>query len=169
MTRRHLSLLAALLPLTLAACGLHVEAGGRFYGVTPAAPLTFSFDQESDQASGDPRIENNPFFEASLHEAIEWELALRGIHQGEGPTQLSVHHHLSLRDHDLIDMDEETYSYEEGAVVVHVVNAATREDVWVGWAYASVEPALLGPDEMRSWVYSLVGEMFESWPVPPRQ
>lgn len=168
---------AVALSVALSACGMQIESGSRFAsGVAPAGPLTFAWDQEGDRASGDVRLENNPFFEERLHEAIEWELSLRGIHEGAGETDLLIHHHLSLRDHELVaeTADEsgetslEAYSYEEGAVVVHVVDRRTREDVWLGWGYASVEPALSGPDEMRSWVYSVVERMFESWPVPRR-
>jgi len=177
MTFRYRSILTLLLPFTLAACGMKVESGSRFAsGTPPAPPLTFAWDQEGDWVGGDIRLENNPFFEERLHEAIEWQLALRGIHRGEGPTDLLIHHHLSLRDHDLVadvvtadgTTRQEPYSYEEGAVVVHVVDRRTGQDVWIGWSYASVEPALRGPEEMRKWVYAVVERMFRSWPALQR-
>jgi hypothetical protein len=178
MTALRRSILTATLTFVLGACGAQIEAGSRFASASPpATPLTFAWNQEGDRTTGDVRLENNPFFEERLHEAVEWELSLRGIRRGDGPPDLLIHHHLSLRDHALIaevaneigNTEEESYSYEEGAVVVHIVDARTGQDVWVGWGYASVEPALGGPDVMRSWVYGVVGKMFDTWPVPPRQ
>ena len=173
MTPRPLSLGAVLLTLTVAACGLRVESGARFASGVPQAQRTFVWDQEGDMASGDVRLENNPFFEERLHEAIEWQLSLRGIRRGEGDPDFLIHHHLSARDHELIAdvvapdgaTHQEPYSYEEGAVVVHIVDARTGQDVWIGWGYASIEPALRGPEEMRRWVYAVVEKMFASWPI----
>jgi hypothetical protein len=62
----------------------------------------------------------------------------------------------------------EVYAYEQGTVVVHLVDAGTGRDVWVGWAQANVEAALTGPEAMRAWVYEIVGRMFGDWPVPDR-
>ena len=58
--------------------------------------------------------------------------------------------------------------YEGGSMVVHIEDARTGEDVWVAWGQANVEPAFIGPENMRRWVYNLVGSMFDDWPVPPR-
>jgi hypothetical protein len=62
----------------------------------------------------------------------------------------------------------ETYVYEGGSLVIHIVDARTSDDVWVAWGQANVEPAFNSPDSMRRWVYNLVGRMFEDWPVPAR-
>jgi len=165
------------LTFMLGACGARIESGSRFASAAPpATPLTFAWDQEGDIATGDVRLENNPFFEERLHEAIEWELSLRGIRRAEGATDLLIHHHLSLRDHDLIaefvdasgERRTEPFTYEEGTIVVHIVDARTQQDIWVGWAQSSVEPALRGPEEMRKWVYAMVSKMFATWPVPQR-
>jgi hypothetical protein len=87
-----------------------------------------------------------------------------------------TYHHVSARDHELIAeiavaegaMSTETYSYEEGSIIVHIVDARTQQDIWIGWAQSSVEPALRGPEEMRRWVYAMVTKMFATWPVPQR-
>jgi hypothetical protein len=138
----------------------------------PAGGLTFAWDQESDRAYGDPRLEGNRFFEDRLHEAIEWELALRGIHPTESAApDLRVHHHLSLADHQWEQeiaeeggyARTEVFTAKEASVVVHIVDAKSGKDVWVGWAQADVDAAIANPDTMRSWVYALVGSMFGRW------
>jgi hypothetical protein len=177
MMRATSFLLPGSLVLAVASCGVAIRSAGSF---APGANIdryaTFAWNQEGDRAVGDPRLENNRFFEDRLHEAIDWELSLRGIRQDESSPDLLVHHHLSLANHELVEevIDESGYSqsevlsYEEGTVVVHLVDARTGEDLWIGWGQANVEPAFAGPDSMERWVYNLVGRMFEGWPAPDR-
>ena len=105
-----------------------------------------------------------------MHEAIEWELSLKGFQHDESSPDLLLHHHLTLADHGLpadsvIDdsgfVTTRPYSYEEGTVMVHVADP----DLWVAGGWANVKPALASPDAMRNWVYSSVREMFRDWPV----
>jgi hypothetical protein len=167
---------ALLLPL-LTSCGVPIRyAGGFAPGAEVVPPLSFSWNQDADRSGGDPRLENNQFFEERLHEAIEWELSMRGIRSTDAPPDLLIHHHLSLVDHEMVEeiieasgeSRTELYSYEEATVMVHVVDARTGRDLWVGWAQGNVEPALRGPEAMRAWVYEVVSRIFRSWPVIER-
>jgi len=170
-------LLGAVAVGLLTACGLPVRTGMHFAReIDPSQAPTFAWDQSADRVAGDPRLEGNRFFEERLHEAVEWQLALRGIHPAESAPTLLVHHHLSLADHEL---EEETRdaadrrvsepeTYEMGTIVVHLSDAASGETVWIGWAQAEIEPALTGPEGMRRWVYDVVGEMFRRWPTLER-
>lgn len=163
--------------LVVSACGVPIQSGAHFANAwEPTGRSTFAWNDEADHTQGDVRLEDNAFFHARLHEAVEWELNLRGIRQSGSSPALLIHHHLSLADHELERevVDEqgirrsETEIYEGGSVVLHIVDARTGEDRWVAWAQANIEPALTSPGAMRSWVYDLVGQMFESWPVPER-
>jgi hypothetical protein len=177
MRTRVLAVASTLLPLALGSCGLAIQSGAGFSGnLEPPRSMTFSWNQAGDRVVGDARLENNPIFEERLHEAIEWELSLRGIRRMDSAPDLLVHHHLTLRDHEMAEeiVDDlgysttEVYSFEEGTVVVHLTNARTGQTVWVAWAQATVEPALAGPEAMRTWVYDVVKEMFKGWPVMAR-
>jgi hypothetical protein len=161
----------------LTGCGVPVQSGAHFTsGWELPDRTTFAWNDEADRTQGDVRLEDNALFHATLHEAVEWELNLRGISHSESSPALLIHHHFSLADHELerevIDEagyeSSETVVYEGGSIVLHLVDARTGDDAWVAWAQANVEPALASPATMRSWVYDLVGEMFESWPMPPR-
>jgi hypothetical protein len=163
--------------MAFAGCGVPIESGTHFAGgAQPPGEGTFAWDDESDRTQGDSRLEGNALFHAQLHEAVEWELNLRGIRFSESNPTFLIHHHFTLADHELerevVDeagyTNSETIIYEGGSVVLHLQNSRTNEDVWVAWAQANVEPALSSPAAMRSWVYDLVGKMFEDWPVPPR-
>ncbi len=176
--RTSVALIALGLATTLAACGVPIRTG---MTVPPSVPSpgapTFAWNQDMDRVMGDPRLENNRFFEDRLHEAVEWELSLRGIRRVDANPDLWVHHHLSLEEHEeaFESVDEagytrtEMYAYEGGTVVVHLVNARTNATYWMSWGQANIEPALAGPESMRTWVYDLVRSMFERWPVPVRE
>jgi hypothetical protein len=175
MIRRLVKFLPATV-LVLAACGVPIQSGAHFSSGWQPARATFAWNDEADHTQGDVRLEDNAFFHARLHEAVEWELNLRGIRYSEANPGLLIHHHFSLADHELerevIDeagiRETEVEVYEGGSVVVHIVDARSGDDLWVAWAQANIEPALASPDAMRGWVYGLVGEMFERWNVPER-
>jgi hypothetical protein len=154
-----------------------IASGANFApGWEPGRTETFAWRDARDRIVGDSRLEGNEYFHQRLHEAVGWELSLRGMRYTETDSDLLIHHHLSLADHvmeaEVIDeagvSSMETYVYEGGSLVVHIVNARTGDDVWVAWAEANVEPAFASPDAMRRWVHEMVGHMFEDWPVPAR-
>lgn len=170
--RWELLLTAGLAP-ALSACGVAMHYGS----YAPATEdvmvgMSFAWNQQDDRVAGDPRLMHNRFFENRLHEAIEWQLSLRGLRLVDSSPDLLVHHHLSLEDHELAQevIDETGYpatevlTYEQGTVVVHLTDARTKKHVWLAWAQADIDTALRSPDNMRKWVYDVAARMFEDWP-----
>lgn len=175
--KAHRGFLLAVGLAALSACSVPVQSGAHFtQSWAPEQQTTFAWEDEADRTVGDSRLEGNRFFHQRLHEAVEWELSLRGIRYDQSDPDLVIHHHLSLSDHvlesevldDVGDPTTETYVYEGGSLVLHIVDAETGEDVWVAWGQANVEPAFVSPDAMEGWVYNLVGSMFEDWPIRSR-
>lgn len=161
----------------LSGCGVPIQSGAHFtQDWAPDRQTTFAWRDEADRTVGDSRLAGNRFFHQKLHEAVEWELSLRGVRYDEVDPDLVIHHHLSLADHvyeaEVVDDSGATVTqtevYEGGSLVLHIVDARNDEDVWVAWGQANVEPAFQSPASMERWVYDLVGEMFEDWPVSPR-
>lgn len=170
-----LFLLAAVPVFAAASCGVPIRGGGYFEeDLDVSRYSTFAWDEERDTEIGDPRLEDNPFFEERLHQAVERELSRRGMRHDESSPALLVHHHLSVEDHVMVSeavdesgyTTEEVYQYEEGTILVHLMDAETEENIWLGWAQSNIEPALGRPERMREWVDDLVARMFEEWPVP---
>ena len=90
-------LLTAGFALAATACGVPIQSGahfGRTWG--PGHQVTFAWEDEADHTQGDPRLQDNRFFHARLHEAVEFQLALRGIRYSADNPDLLIHHHLSL-------------------------------------------------------------------------
>ena len=160
------------------ACGVPIQSGANFSpSWEPARHVTFAWRDTQDRIVGDSRLAGNEFFHQRLHEAVGWELSLRGMRYSETDPDVLIHHHLSLDDHErvteMVDkegvVDTDTYVYEGASLVVHMVDARTDETTWLAWAEASVEPAFASPDAMSRWVYDVVGDMFEDWRLAPRR
>ena len=163
----------------LGACGLGVVAGADFTpGVDFARYASFEWDDPDDRPVGDPRLQNNPFFNQRFEAAVALELAEHGIRQNaEGP-RLLVHHHVTVRSRvDVYEADaREGYSanrrnespqvieFEEGTVLVDIADAESKEILWRGWAQFDITRALADPDVMERAIQEAVAKMFDRFP-----
>lgn len=170
--------------LSTACSSMPLRAGADFErGYDFAQYATYTWDEPDDHPTGDPRLDNNPFFVHRLHSAIHWELATRGIQyaSGGGPgAALTVHHHASVRDRvEVLPADLETgydseygegtqvFQYQEGTFLVDIADARTGDVVWRGWAQLDLGSALADPDAMRDQIDLAIRKMFECFPIPP--
>ena len=168
------------LALSTTACGTALRAGADF---EPDLDLgryrTFGLDEDAVSGSGDVRLEESPFFENRLLDAIERELSARGVRRDESSPEMMVHYHLTVEDHiEVFGADPQSglpaseygigtnvRQYEEGTFVIHFEDPGADEYIWVGWAQGDIERALTGPEAMREWVDEAVAKMFENLPV----
>jgi hypothetical protein len=172
----------ACLATAVAGCGHGFSAGADFPPGTTFAPnATFAWDADAIRRGGDARLENNPFFEEQLFTAVEAELASRGIVETGTDPDLLIHYHLSVEDHvEIYQADPrsgypeprpdappgtEVVQYEEGIFVLHVEDADTGNDLWIGWAQGDIGSALESADAMGEWVRGAVAAMFELFPT----
>ena len=169
----------ALAAAALAGCGLGVVAGADFTpGVDYARYTAFAWDDPDDRPVGDPRLENNPFFDQRLEASVALELAEHGIrHNADGPL-LVVHHHVTVRSRvDVYEADaREGYTatrrgespqvveFEEGTILVDIADGESREILWRGWAQFDITRALADPDVMARAIEEAVSKMFEDFP-----
>ena len=114
-----LTILTAAL-LSTACSSVPMRAGADFQpGYDFAQYSSYTWDEPDDRPTGDPRLDENPFFIHRLHAAIHWELATRGIQFGRSEgmgAALVVHHHASVRDRvEVFEAERErTYDSEYG-------------------------------------------------------
>lgn len=106
---------------------------------------TFGWGPDDLTPTGDPRLDNNPFFNERIRAAIARELAARGFDLVPSETSdLLVHIHASVTqeiDVGFLDQpygfcaegDCEPYVYDAGTVVVDLVDRVTNTLVWRGW------------------------------------
>lgn len=166
--------------LGFAACATAVRAGADFDRDVDMTPYqSFAWGEPDDLPTGDPRLDNNPFFVDRLHEAIDREMSARGFRMTEGEADLLIHHHASVRSRvQVFDVDRragydvneygpgtDVYEYEEGTFLVDIADASTKRILWRGWAQADIEAALESPDRMKELLDASVTRMFEAFPI----
>lgn len=164
-----------------AACRSPMTAGADYDTAAPFGhPATFAWNGADAFPTGDPRLDNNPFFVARLHGAIERELGSRGVRFRGAAPALLVHHHAAVRSRtEIYEVDRDAgytwsnrgpepqfYQYDEGTFLVDIADARTKEIVWRGWARADLAGALDDPEALSELIDDAVSEMFEHFPIP---
>jgi hypothetical protein len=140
---------------------------------------TYAWETADPLPTGDPRLDNNPVFEDRVHSAVERELEARGMRREESFPDLLVHYHASVRDRvDVFEVDREAgydmgseygpgtqvYQYDEGMLVVDLVDVERMRVVWRGWVQADVTAALDNPEALQRLVDTAVTQVFLNFP-----
>lgn len=169
--------------LLSSACATAIMSGADFApGVDFSGYASFTWDEPDDGPVGDPRLENNPFFENRLHSAIERELFERGIEHRETGADLVVHHHATVRDRvDVYESDRaagyetpeygagtQVVQYDEGTFLIDISDGSTHDVLWRGWAQLDLTRALANALVMEDQINAAVDKMFEALPVAAR-
>jgi hypothetical protein len=97
-------------------------------------------------STGDPRLDNNPFFHDRVRTAVDRELARRGFEKAADPA-LRIEYHASTSE-DLVfgaSLPEFDFAggraevHEKGRLVIDLTDAATGQLVWRGWAETGID------------------------------
>lgn len=151
----------------------HVERGLDFtqYG-------TYDWGPADALPTGDPRLDQDPFFKDQVQGAVERQLAARGLElAGSGTPDLLIHYHAHISQRiDPARVDRaygywhgddhpvDTIEYEAGTLVLDVIDARTKRLVWRGWAQDSVEDTLDDRDAMARAIDEAVSRMLQQLP-----
>jgi Domain of unknown function (DUF4136) len=159
-------MLPAVLALGLAGCAsLQVRSFvGR--GANLQQYHSYAWGPAGVRSTGDPRLDNNEFFDRHVRTAIDKELAGRGFEPtASGAADLLVRYHASLtqkldlgdagqpyasRDH----VDAHVFVYDAGTLVVDLVDPVSKALVWRGWAEGSFD----GVVDNQRWLESRIDE-----------
>lgn len=130
--------------------------------------------------TGDPRLDNNAFFIDQFQGAVEKRLAARGFARaGEGQTpDLLIHYHTNVSWRAEVDALDRSLGYgaageympavrtfEEGTLVLDVIDARTKRMVWRGWAEDRFEGAFDTQEGMERTIDRAVRELMERFPT----
>lgn len=121
----------------------HIERGVNFTGY-----VTYEWGPPDNLPVGDPRLDNNPFFNDYLQGAVEKQLEAKGFGRAANgaPADLLIHYHASVNQRLDVYRADQQYGYcygncepqvtdfEQGTLVIDVVDAKTKKVVWRGWA-----------------------------------
>ncbi len=179
--RRAAAALALVSVALLGACAT-VHAGADF---DPNVRLdqyrTYDWGGGDSLPVGDPRLDQNPFFDSRVRAAVELELAARGLKRVTTSPDLLVHYHASVRQRvDVIRADEgRGYSsprdgksdmvieYEEGTLIVDVAEPKAKAILWRGWSQTDVGGLIENPREMEKRIRESVRLMMKKFPRTP--
>ena len=127
---------------------------------------SYSWGAADTLSTGDPRLDNNRFFDERVRAQIEKQLAQRGFEKtSEDQASLLVHYHASVsQEIDVRDLDSSDaycakeecrpFIYDKGTLFVDLVEARTKRLVWRGWAEGSVD----GVIDNQAWMESRIDE-----------
>jgi hypothetical protein len=166
------------LAMMLSACGAGIRYGADFMPTHDFSGYSsFQWEGADAMPTGDPRLDANPFFEQRVRAAVEEELVARGLTSSSEP-DVTVHFHAAVRERlEVLEPDRtspidpslspsEVRSWEEGTLLVDVVEVASGEVVWRGWARTDVSGLLDNPEREEARIREAVILMFQRFPLP---
>ena len=141
---------------------------------------TFDWGPADRLPAGDQRLERDAFYQDHVQGAVERNLAARGFERADATATPDVRIHF----HAVIDrriaasqLDAQSgycdrdncqtgvSEYEEGTLVVDVIDVRTNRLVWRGWARDSVEGVLENQDRLARKIEEGVRLMFMRLPA----
>jgi hypothetical protein len=134
--------------------------------------VTYDWGPPDKFPVGDPRLDGNPFFSDYVMGAIEKQLDRKGYERGlTGDVDLLIHYHASVNQRvDVYTADSENgycyancepqyTDYEQGTLVVDIVDARTSKVVWRGWAQDVMNGVIDHQQRLEKQVDEGVGKM----------
>jgi hypothetical protein len=150
----------------------HIERSTNF-----ADYVTYDWGPPDNLPVGDPRLDNNPFFNDYLQGAIEKKMAAKGYDLAvTGQPDLLIHYHASVNQKvDVYGVDrsygygyencEPQYSdYELGTLIVDLVDTRTSKVVWRGWAQDAMDGVIDNQQRLEKQVDEGVTKMMMRLP-----
>ena len=140
---------------------------------------TFDWGPADALPAGDPRLDADGFFQDHMQGAVERQMLLKGYARAaEGATpDLRIHFHAVVRermDVDALDVQRGfcaagtcgsgVTQFEEGTLLVDVMDGRTNRLVWRGWAQDSVEGTLENHDKLAKQINKAVKGLMGALP-----
>lgn len=141
---------------------------------------TFDWGPADALPAGDPRLERDAFFQDHIQGAIERGMAAKGFERASATDvpDVRVHFHAVIDrriDVNLLDYQSgycsrndcqaDVSEYEEGTLVIDIIDVSTNRLVWRGWAQDSVEGVLTNQDRLARKIEDAVRLMFDRLPA----
>ena len=175
--RRLVPLAARFLTAALAAACATLNIGSFVdRGFEMSMVRTFEWAPAEHLSTGDPRLDNNEFFQRYLKAAVERDLTARGLERTDpGMADVVVHYHASVTQRvDPAGVDQQYGACEDcrpsvfdaGTLTLDLVDAGTNRIVWRGWAERSIQGVLDHQQGMERAVDQAVAKILARLPAP---
>lgn len=151
----------------------HVQRGIDF-----AQYRTYAWGPPDALPTGDPRLDQNPFFQDHVQGAAEKQLAARGLElAASGAPGLLLHYHANVSQRLDVNRIDQAYGYctagdcpsdlieyEAGTLVLDVMDARTGRLVWRGWVANRLHDMIDNPDRMAAAIEDAVTRLLSRFP-----
>jgi hypothetical protein len=135
---------------------------------------TFTWAPPDATSTGDPRLDNNRFFDERVRAQVDKQLESRGFEKTTVAPDLLVHYHASVtQEIDVRELDSQyaneftrgpSYVYDKGTLFVDLVEPATGRLLWRGWAEGSIDGVVDKQEWMESRIDAAVGKILKQLP-----
>jgi hypothetical protein len=154
--------LAGMITLTIVITGCAATNVNSYVarGVDLRGHRTYNWAPAVARSTGDPRLDNNRFFQERVQAAIEKQLANRGFQKTASPELLVRYHTRVAQEVDVNGPADGTCEdcgpevYDEGTLLIDLVDTQTDRLVWRGWAKGSIDGVI---DDQR-WMEQRIDE-----------
>jgi len=161
--------------LTLTSCATPLRVNSFVErGIDFAQYHTYNWAPPRAVATGDPRLDNNPFFEVRVQADVDRQLALKGFEKATtGTPALWLHYHASMTQQlDLNGADQpynscsecRPYVYDAGTLVLDFVDARTSTLVWRGWSEGNLDRVIDDQAWMEEHIDRAVTQILDRLP-----
>ncbi len=152
----------------------HVDPSADFSRLT-----TFDWGPADALPAGDPRLDANGFFQDHMQGAVERQMLLKGYERAgeQQAVDLRIHFHAVIRQRLNVDDIDARRGYcsgrdcggsvsefEEGTLIVDVMDGRTNRLVWRGWAQQAVGDALENQDRLAQRIDRAVTGLMAALP-----
>ena len=168
---------AAIAAVAVAGCATMTVSSHIERGINFSEYVTYDWGPPDNLPVGDPRLDNNPFFTDYLQGAIEKRMAAKGYDRAvAGGADLLIHYHASVSQKiDVDDVDHRYgycyencepryFNYEEGTLVIDLVDTNTNKVIWRGWAQDSMNGIIDNQARLEKQVDESVTRMMMQLP-----
>jgi hypothetical protein len=141
-------------------------------GVDLHSYRTYDWQPIEPRPTGDPRLDNNRFFEQRVQAAVDQQLAGRGFEKTAAGPHFLVHYHASVTqeiqispgEHDVACEDCRPEVYDEGTLLIDLVDARTGLLAWRGWAKGSIDGVVDNQEWMERRIDEAVARIMRELP-----
>jgi hypothetical protein len=168
---------AAAATMAIAACAPVVNSYA-IRGLDMAAYRTYDWVPGDQRPTGDPRLDNSPFFHEYLRASVEKRLAARGLERRTtSKPDLLLHYHASVSQEIVLSgVNEPSGScrdctmdvFDAGSLVIDFVDPRTNTLVWRGWAEGTIEGVIDNQDWLEERIDDAVSRIVGRLPARVR-
>ena len=157
--------IVAVCALPLVACAAVAVSSYSNRAFDIARDRTYAWGPADTHGTGDPRLDNNRFFDERVRQQVELQLGARGFEKTDATPDLLVHYHasfsqkLDVREFDsqhspCLPADCKAVVYEAGTLMLDFVDARTNALLWRGWAEGDMD----GTIDNQAWLEERVDD-----------